>query len=80
MGSFPTWLLSNSNPLFGNGNFIPSIDGVDSRRMIRTRIGSLQVIQSTLSRPEKYKLADVTTTILPQVIVHLLEGPFLENA
>ena len=72
--------LSSSNPLSENGNFIPLIIGDDSSRIIRTRIGSLQVTATSLPRPTKYRPASVTATILPQVIVHLPEGPFLVNA
>ena len=80
MSSSPTQSLSSSNPLSGNGSFIPSIAGDDSSRTIRTRIGSLQVSATTLPRPAKYRPASVTATILPRVIVHLPEGPFLVNA
>ena len=80
MSSSPTQSLSSSNPLSGNGSFIPSIVGDDSSRTIRTRIGSLQVTTTTLPRPTKYRPASVTATILPRVIVHLPEGPFLVNA
>ena len=69
-----------SNPLSGNGSFIPSIAGNDSRRTIRTRMGSLQVIATTLPRLAKYRPVSVTATILPRMIVHLLEDPFFENA
>ena len=80
MSSSPTHLLSSSNPLSGNGNFIPLIDGDDSSRTIRTRIMSLQVTATTHPRPAKYRPTSGTATILPLVIVHLPEGPFLENA
>ena len=72
--------LSSSNPLSGNGSFIPSIVGDDSSRTIRARIRSLQVTATTHPRPAKYRPTNVTAAILPRVIVHLPEGPFLENA
>ena len=51
VSSYPTQSLSSSNPLSGNGSFIPSIAGDNSSRTIRTRIGSLQVTATTLPRP-----------------------------
>ena len=43
-------------------------------------MGSLQVTATTHPQPAKYRPVSVTATILPQVIVHLPEGPFFENA
>ena len=66
--------ISCDSPILMNMVF-----GDDSRRTIRTRIGSLQVTATTLPRPAKYRPVSVTATILPRVIIHLLEGPFFEN-